>query len=202
MSAHALSTSRPLHREPRERPPQPFTRLTCSLPPRSQQSLPRLRSFRGPFPKPRRGIPKDSPPRLVVCGLGLPKPPRRFRLPLSHSDTTPSTWNDSTTGSRFLARALYGPSRYLRHAPTLRVTASDQLNAARNHPRAPEALAWLVCMVDAEVLLVSGHSGTCPGQGTALTKRDSLASFPPTMTADRGIERSALRSPLEPFLFA
>ena len=41
-----------------------------------------------------------------------------------------------------------------------------------------------------------------PAKGPPSRSETSPASFPPTMTADRGIERSALRSPLEPFLFA
>lgn len=57
-------------------------------------------------------------------------------------------------------------------------------------------------MVDAEVLLVSGHSGTCPGQGTALTKRDFSRFLSPYDDSRSGYRWSALRSPLEPFLFA
>jgi hypothetical protein len=57
-------------------------------------------------------------------------------------------------------------------------------------------------MVDAEVLLVSGHSGTCPGQGTALTKRELSRFLSPYDDSRSGYRWSALRSPLEPFLFA
>lgn len=105
VSASALAASRPLHREPRERPPQPFTYLTCSLQPRSRRCLPRHRFFRGPFPKAgaRSQVSSPRPPSSVAWvyqgHLGA------FAC-LHALATTPSAWNDSTTGSRFLARAF------------------------------------------------------------------------------------------------
>jgi hypothetical protein len=93
-----------LHRESRKRPPRSFSRLTCSLQPRSRRCLPRHRFFRGPFPK-AGARSQVSPPRPHRLWLGSTKATSALSLAFAHSATTPSARNDSTTGSRFLARA-------------------------------------------------------------------------------------------------